>query len=144
MLHLILINVLFCHSLVNKCLRPNLKHFAVKVIDFFLCLKVAFLNNKQLNGKKDRRKNAICVGETPQCVIGKCLRTNKVTQYLGACFCYCHSGHLSNPFSKLLYDVALWVSAQGLLWCGRDRELPYLKFCFINTDKLNKGDKLNK
>lgn len=37
-LHLILPNVVFCRSLVNKRLELNLKHFAVKVIDFaFLC-----------------------------------------------------------------------------------------------------------
>lgn len=68
--------------------------------------------------KKERKKeNAICVDENLMCHIKMFKRKiNKLTQYLKACFCYCHSGHLSNPFSKLLYDVVCFCPGFDLVW----------------------------
>lgn len=57
----------------------------------------------------------MCVGENLMCRIEMSQpKTNKLSQYLETCVC-CRSGHLSNPLCKLLCDVALWVSAQGLI-----------------------------
>lgn len=100
-------------KLINAWM-PNLKHFAVTVLSLLLFAVVVLLNNKSLDGKQKEEKMQFLWWNRH--VLSKCLkppRKNKVTQYLEACFCYCHPGHLSGPFSKLSCDVALWVPS---LW----------------------------
>lgn len=70
---------------------------------------------------------------------------NKPIQYPEACFCYCHFGHLSSPFSKLLYEVATaaFSSEFDLMWKDEDnicldwKKSIYLfiYFLFVSQDK---------
>lgn len=107
-LRLILPNAVFCQSLVNKRLEPIFYHFAVKVIDFaFLCFSCT--SKWWITQNRKKEKCNLC-GWNLMCHIKRLQpKINKPTQYLEDCFCYCHSGHWSNPFSKLQWCVSAVV-----------------------------------
>lgn len=97
------------------------------------------INHSRQKKKKGRRKNEICVGEKRSCVISKCLdnKTNK-TQYLKACFLLLSFRPLEQSPPC---DVALWVSAQGLIWSGRGRAALLPVLIYKHSDRLNIEDK---